>query len=91
MATGDDALGVRDDGAVVEEDVDVVLGSQQRADVALKYEVRLDGPLDRLLDLRVGLVHEVSDLVTDRLLPLGQPVDVRVDAGVFVVCGSLTS
>jgi hypothetical protein len=54
VAAGDDPLGVRDDPAVVEEDVDVVLGRQESADVALEDEIRLDPPLDGLLDLGVG-------------------------------------
>jgi hypothetical protein len=71
MATGDDALGIGDDRSVVKEDVDVVLRAEQRADVAPEDEVRLHGALDRLLDLRVGLVHKVSELVANGLLPLG--------------------
>ena len=46
VASGDDPVGIRDDGAVVEEYVDVVLGREERADVALEHEVRLPGPLD---------------------------------------------
>lgn len=34
VSAGDDPLGVGDDGAVEEEEVDVVLGGEQRADVA---------------------------------------------------------
>ena len=40
VAAGDDSRRIRDDGAVVEKHVDVVLRRQQRADVALQYEVR---------------------------------------------------
>ena len=39
MAPGDDLLRVGHDRPVVEEDVDVVLRRQQRADVALQHEV----------------------------------------------------
>ena len=37
VAAGDDSRRIRDDGAVVEKHVDVVLRRQQRADVALQY------------------------------------------------------
>ena len=60
----------------------MVLGGEQRGDVALEDEVRLNGPLDCLGDLGVGLVEEVTNLVADRLLPLGQRVDVVVDPGI---------
>ena len=82
LAPGDDPLGVGDHAAVVEEHVDMVPGGQQRADIAIENEVRLDGALDRLLDLGVGRVDEVADLLADRLLPRGQSVDVGVDSGV---------
>ncbi len=65
--------------AVVEEHVDVVLRRQQRTDVAVEDEVRLDGALDRLLDLGVGTVDEVPDPAADLPLPVGQRVDVLVD------------
>src|SRR5687767_12438857 len=39
VAGGDDVFGVRDDGAVVQEDIDVVLGGQQSAHVAVQDEV----------------------------------------------------
>src|SRR3954452_23399207 len=82
VAAGDDPLGVGDDPAVVEEHVDVVLGRQQGADVALQHEVRLDGPLDGLDDLRAGGSAELANLAADGLLPLGQGVDVGVYAWV---------
>src|SRR5262245_6794683 len=37
VAAGDNALGVRHDPAVVEKDVNVVLGREQGADVALQH------------------------------------------------------
>jgi hypothetical protein len=52
----DDAVRVGD-GGVVDEDVDVVLGRKQRADVAAQHEVRPHGSLYGLLDLRIGGVH----------------------------------
>ncbi|HYB86883.1 MAG TPA: hypothetical protein VEC76_08545 [Streptosporangiaceae bacterium] len=48
MAAGDDPFGIGDDAAVIKKDVDVILRRQQRADVALKDEVRLPGALDGL-------------------------------------------
>src|SRR5580692_11618558 len=41
VPAGDDAVRVRDDAAVVEEYVHVVLRRQQGADVAVQHEVRL--------------------------------------------------
>jgi len=49
----------------------VVLRGEERGDVALKDEVRLDRPLDRLLDLGVSLVEEVADAAQGRALPVG--------------------
>ena len=43
----------------------MVLGGEQRADVAVQHEVGLDGPLDRLLDLGIGVVDEVPDPAAD--------------------------
>lgn len=40
----------------------MVAGGEQRADVALEDEVRLDPALDRLLDLRIGSMEEVTHL-----------------------------
>jgi hypothetical protein len=57
----------------------VVLDGEQRAHVALEYEVRLDGSLDGLADLRVGGVNQIPQFATDRLLPVGERVDVVID------------
>jgi hypothetical protein len=57
VARSDDPVGIRDDGAVVEEHVDVILCCQQRADVALQDEIRLAGALDGFGYLRVGGVN----------------------------------
>src|SRR5437764_14510218 len=65
VAGGDDALGIRDDGAVVEEDVDVVLRRQQGGDVALQDEVGTVGALDGLGDLGVGGVDQIADFAAD--------------------------
>src|SRR4051794_9657181 len=85
VAGGDDALGVGDDAAVVEEQVDVVFGRQQRADVALEDEVGLHRSLDRLHHLRVGGVNEVTQPLADVLLPGRQFGDVVIDARVALV------
>jgi predicted RNase H-like nuclease len=85
VTSGDDSLGIRDNAAVVEEYVDMILGRQQRADVALEHEVRLPAPLDGFGHLRVGGVHQLADLTADRLLPVRQGLDVGIDA---LVCGA---
>jgi hypothetical protein len=58
----------------------VVLGRQQRADVALQHEVRTIGALDGLGDSWIRCVDQLPDLAADSLLPLGQGIDVRVNA-----------
>jgi hypothetical protein len=85
VAAGDDPVGVGRQPAVVEEDRDVVLRREQRDHVALQDEIGLDGPLDRLLYFRIGLVDDVADLLADPALPIGQGIDVGVDAGVLCV------
>src|ERR1700730_3798633 len=82
---GDDPVGIRDNGAVVEKYVDVVLRRQQRADVALQHEVRPVGALDGFGYLRVRGVDQVADLAADGLLPIGQGVDVGIHARVGTV------
>src|SRR5450631_2675683 len=89
VAGGDDSLGIRNHGAVIEKDVDVVPGRQQSADVALQDEVRLDAALDGLGDLWVGAVDQVADLSADPPLPRGQCIDVGVDAAVRGVAHGL--
>jgi hypothetical protein len=61
----DDALGVRDDRAVVEKEVDVISGRQQRTNVSLKHEVRTHRPFDRLDDLGVSSVNQVTELLAE--------------------------
>src|SRR5215216_629906 len=83
VAAGDDPVGVGGDvAAVVEEDVDVVCGREQGADVALQDEVGLAGALDGLGHLGVGGMDQLADLAADGLLPVGQGVDIGVDARV---------
>ncbi len=62
MTAGDDCLGVGNDATVVQEDIDVILGRQQGADVALQHEVRLAGALDGLGDVGIGGVDDIADL-----------------------------
>jgi hypothetical protein len=85
VAGGDDALGIGDDRPVVEEDVDVILRREEGADIAVEDEIRLDRSLDRLLDVGVGLVDDVPDLAEDLPLPVGQAVQVVVDAWILDV------
>ena len=63
----------------------MVLGRQQGADVALEDEVRAVGELDGLGDLRIGGVHQITDLAADGLLPVRQGIDVGVDAWISTV------
>ena len=79
VAAGDDSRRIRDDGAVVEKHVDVVLRRQQRADVALQNEVRTVGAFDRFGNLVVGRVDEIANLAADGLLPIGQGIDLGVN------------
>lgn len=64
---------------ILEKDVDVVLSRQQRADVSHKHEVRTAGVLDRLGHFWVGGVDQIAHLAADRLLPIGQGLDVGVN------------
>src|SRR4051794_11885363 len=56
VPSGDEVMRVGHDGAIVEKQVDVVLGGEQRAHVALQHEVGLNAPLDRLLYVGVRRV-----------------------------------
>jgi len=57
----DDSLGIGGDGAVIPEDVDMVLRGRQGDDVALENEVRAVGALVGLGDLWVGGVDQIAD------------------------------
>ena len=70
LSGGDDPFWVGDDAAVVEEEVDVVLGRKEGADVSLEDEVGLHRALDRLADLWVGAVDQVAELLAGVLLPV---------------------
>jgi len=52
---------------------------------AVEDEVRLDRSLDGLLDLGVGLVHQVANPAEDLSLPGGQGVDVGIDPRILDV------
>jgi hypothetical protein len=80
-----DAFGIRNDRPVVEENVDVVLRGQQRADVALEHEIGLHPPLNGLFDFRINSMHKITDLLADDLLPLGERVDVLVDPRILLI------
>jgi len=69
VSGGDNAFGIRDDSAVVEEYVDVVFRGQLGADVALKHKVRTVGALDGFDNLGVSGVDQLANLAADLLLP----------------------
>ena len=71
VSSGDDFLWIRDDSAVVKEDIDVCFRCQQGADVAVKHEVRLLGAFDGFDHLLVGGVNRGMHLAADGLLPIG--------------------
>src|SRR4029079_12574832 len=91
VTPGDDPLWVRNDPPVVQEDRHVVLRRQQGDHVPLEHEIRLDGPLDRLLDIGVRGMDEVPDLLAYRLLPHRQSVDVLVDSSIADRAHGVTS
>ena len=79
------ALGIGHDG-VVDENGEMILRSQQRADVAIQRKIGLLCALDGLGHLRVGGVHQISHLAANLLLPARESLNVVVDAGVGLVC-----
>jgi hypothetical protein len=79
------ALGIGHDG-VVDENVEMILRSEQRADVAMQRKIGLLGALDGLGHLRVGGVYQISHLAAHLLLPARKSVNVFVDARVGLVC-----
>jgi hypothetical protein len=54
---------------VVDENGEMILGSKQRADVAMQCKIGLPGALDGLTHLRVGGMHQLSHLTAYLLLP----------------------
>ncbi len=79
------ALGIGHDG-VVDENGEMILRSEQRADVAIERKIGLLCALDGLCHLRVGGVHQLSHLAANILLPARESMNVVVDAGVGLVC-----
>ena len=82
VSAGDDVVGVRDDQAVVEEQVDVVLGGEEGAHVAVEREVRLNAAFDGLFDVGFGFVDEIAQLTADVALPVREGAEVGVDSRV---------
>ena len=78
VTCGNDAVRIGRD-RIVDEDVDVVLGREQGADVAIQNEIRAVSALDGLRDLWIRGVNQSAYLATDRLLPIRKGADVRVD------------
>src|SRR5437588_6816477 len=85
LALVNNALGIGHEG-VVDENVEMILRSQQRADVAMQRKIGLLGTLDGLGHLRVGGVYQISHLAANFLLPVRESMNVFVDAGVGLIC-----
>jgi len=66
----------------------VVLGGEKGTHFALEDEIGLDAPLDRLLDVGIGLVDEVPDPFEDLALPVGQGSEEALEARGSFVYGS---
>ena len=80
----DKALGIGYNG-VVDENGEMILRSQQRADVSLQRKIGLPGALDGLGHLRVGGMYQFSHLAAQLLLPARERSNVVVDARVGLV------
>src|SRR5262249_43485666 len=80
VPAGDDAVCIGHDRAVVEEQVDVVLGGEQRAHVAVEDEVGPHPALDRLLDAGICGVDYLAQFAAQAGLPGGQGLDIGVHA-----------
>lgn len=79
------ALGIGYDG-IVDENVEMILRSQQGAYVAIERKVGLLCALDSFGHVRVGGVHQISHLAANILLPVRESKNIFVDAGVGLVC-----
>src|SRR5260221_2708131 len=79
------ALGIGHDG-VVDENGEMILRSEQRADVAMQCKIGPLCALDGLGHVRVGGMHQISHLAANILLPARESSNVFVDAGVGLVC-----
>ena len=60
----------------------MILRRQQSADIALKHEVWPVRALDGFEHLWVSSVDEIANLPADGLLPIGQTIDVDINAWV---------
>ena len=78
------ALGIGYD-RVVDENGEMILRSQQRADVALQRKIGSPSALDGLGHPWVGGVYQISHLAANLLLPARERLNVVVDAGVSLV------
>jgi len=79
------ALWIRHDG-IVDENGEMILRSQQRADVAMQRKIGLLGALDGLGHLRISGMHQISHLATNLLLPARERLNVFIDTGVSLIC-----
>src|SRR5262249_40432366 len=70
-----------DEGALPEAEGAMLLECSHAAHHALVQEVRR-APLQGLLDLRTGGVHDLANVLENGLGEIGRPGDIRVDAGV---------
>ena len=68
---------------VVYKQVDVIFGRQQRADVAVEHEVRLNRTLNRLLNLRISGMDQIAEITTELGLPIRKPIDEYVDTTIW--------
>src|SRR5207247_6140947 len=75
------ALGIGHDG-VVDENVEMILRSEQRAYVAIQRKIGLLCALDGLGHVRVSSMHQLSHLAAHILLPTRTSLNVVVNAGV---------
>jgi hypothetical protein len=85
VAGGDDSVGTGHDAAVIEKEVDVILGRQNCTDVAMQDEIRLGSALDGLGYLWIDGMDEIAHLLADPSLPGREAIDVSIDSGIGVV------
>jgi hypothetical protein len=78
------ALRIGHDG-IIDENVEMILRSQQRADVAIQCKIGLLCALDGLGHLWVGGVYQISHLAANLLLPARERLNVFINAGVGLV------
>src|SRR5258707_14593460 len=71
---------------VVDENGEMILRSEQRADVAMQRKIGPLCALDGLGHVRVGGVHQISHLAAYLLLPARESMNVFINTGVGLVC-----